>query len=92
MVYRTKQPMNIELCWATLNLLRRYTDFAKVYEEFGRYYLEQYDALIVSMTKVLNYDLSVSNNLYSCSTRKQKHLSKEKRSASTQSLKPEIST
>lgn len=32
MVYRTKTPMNIELCWATLNLLKRYTEFAKVFE------------------------------------------------------------
>lgn len=39
-VYCLNRPMNDDLCWASLNFLKKYLELSKSFEELGRYYYD----------------------------------------------------
>lgn len=56
-VYRPKGEMTADLCWASLNFLKKYLELAKVFEELGRYYFKEFSAVAVSTLTVIDYDI-----------------------------------
>lgn len=49
------------MCWASLNLLKKYTEISKVYEEIGRYYIDEFSETVCYVLTVLDFDIK---NLY----------------------------
>lgn len=50
--------MDAETCWATLNLLKKYSELGRAIEEIGRYYKE-YMVAMVCIIRVLSVDIKV---------------------------------
>jgi len=50
--------MDSYTCWATLNLLKKYSELSHTIEEIGRYY-KDYNVAMVSTIKVLSLDIRV---------------------------------
>jgi len=57
-IYRPKTKMDAETCWATLNLLKKYSELGRAIEEIGRYYKE-YMVAMVCIIRVLSVDIKV---------------------------------
>jgi len=49
--------MDLNQCWATLNILKKFVDLSPSVEEIGRYYFKEYAQAIVCLIKVINNDI-----------------------------------
>ena len=56
-VYRPKGPMSDDLCWASLNFLKKYLELAKVFEELGRYYFREFSSVATNTLIIIDYDI-----------------------------------
>ena len=50
--------MNVHMCWATLNLLKKFAELGHVIVDIGRYY-QEYVIAMVSTIRVLSFDIRV---------------------------------
>lgn len=67
--------MNLDLCWATINLLKRYTDLNRPMAEMGRYYNFKYLSPMIAIIKIIHRDINVLLLLFSGSLQKSQKLS-----------------